>query len=44
MAVIVGPTPTYETYIQGFYATAGLLLIAIFLSFAMKAPKTSEPA
>ena len=44
MAVIVGPTPTYETYIQGFYATAGLLLIAIVLSVAMKAPKASEPA
>ena len=43
MAVIVGPTPTYNTYVQGFYATAGLLLIAIFLTFTMKAPKTSEP-
>ncbi|TET64788.1 MFS transporter [Candidatus Bathyarchaeota archaeon] len=44
MAIIVGSTPTYETYVQGFYATAGLLLIAIFLSLIMKTPKASEPA
>lgn len=42
MAAIVGPIPTYETYVWGFYATAGLLLIAHLLTFMIRAPKMAE--
>jgi len=42
MAVIIGSKPTYATYVQGFYATAALLLIALFLSLIMKPPKTQR--
>jgi len=42
MAVIVGSTPAYVTYVQGFYATAALLLIALFLSLILKPPKTQR--
>ena len=44
MAVIVGSAATYETYVLGFYVTAVLIIIAIFLSLIMKAPKTPKPA
>ena len=39
MAAIVGSEPTYATYVLGFYSTAGLVLIAVLLSFMMKTPK-----
>jgi OFA family oxalate/formate antiporter-like MFS transporter len=42
MAFILGSKPAYETYVQGFYATAGLLVLAIILSFVMKTPKPPE--
>lgn len=42
MAYIVGPTPTYGTYLQGFYVTAALLVVAIALSFVMKTPKAPK--
>jgi len=42
MATLVGSNPTYETYVQGFYATAGLLVIAIFLTLIMKAGALPE--
>jgi MFS family permease len=41
MATIVGSEPTYATYILGFYSTAGLVLIAVLLSFVIKTPNSS---
>jgi len=43
MAAIVGARPTYATYVQGFYATAGLIVVAILLSLIMKPPKAGRP-
>jgi MFS family permease len=39
MATILGPKPTYESYVQGFYATAVLIVIGLILAILMKAPK-----
>jgi len=40
MAAVLGSKPIYGSYVQGFYATAGLLLIAVVLALIMKPPKT----
>ena len=39
MAFIVGSAPTAETYVQGFYATAALIVAAVLLALIMKNPK-----
>jgi MFS family permease len=39
MAAVVGSTPTYATYVHGFYVTAVLIVMAILLSLLMKTPK-----
>lgn len=41
MAAILGPTPTYQLYVRGFYTTAVLIIVAIGLVLAMKPPKPS---
>ena len=42
MATILGSKPTYASYVQGFYATAGLVVIAIVLAFIMKPPRVEN--
>ena len=42
MAFILGSTPTYATYTQGFYVTAGILAVAVVLTLVMKVPKMSD--
>jgi len=44
MAAILGPKPTPATYIQGFYATAVLIVIAIILSLMIRPPLSPEAA
>lgn len=39
MSFIVGSNPTYAGYLQGFYATAALVFIALILTISMKPPK-----
>jgi len=40
MAAILGSKPSYASYVQGFYATAFLVVIAMVLALIMKPPKT----
>ena len=42
MSAILGSNPTYPSYVQGFYATAVLVVIAIVLAFMMKPPRIEE--
>jgi high-affinity Fe2+/Pb2+ permease len=42
MATILGQKPTPATYVQGFYATAVLIVIAIVLSLIMKPPQPPQ--
>ena len=42
MATILGQKPTPATYVQGFYATAVLIVIAIALSLIMKPPQPPQ--
>lgn len=42
MAAILRPKPTYGSYVVGFYATAGLVVIAITLALIMKPPKVND--
>lgn len=42
MAFIVGSNPTYTSYVQGFYATAALVFIALILTVLMKPPKLRD--
>jgi hypothetical protein len=42
MATILGPKPTPATHIQGFYATAVLIVIAIVLSLMIGRPSHPE--
>jgi len=42
MAAILGANPTYPSYVQGFYATAVLVVIAIVLALIMKPPRIEE--
>jgi len=44
MAFILGAMPTYATYVQGFYVTAGLLLVAVVLALLMKNPRPPKTA
>jgi len=39
MANLLGSKPIYGSYVQGFYATAGLILIAVVLALMMRPPK-----
>ena len=42
MAAILGPKPTPATYVEGFYATAIFIVIAIALSLMIKPPRPPE--
>jgi len=42
MAAILGSKPTYGSYVQGFYATAGLVVIAIVLALIMRPPRIED--
>jgi len=42
MAAILGSNPTYPSYVQGFYATAILVVIAVVLALIMKPPRIEE--
>ena len=42
MATILGLKPTPATYIQGFYAAAVLIVIAIVLSLMIRPPSHPE--
>jgi MFS family permease len=42
MAAILGPKPTAATYVQGFYVTAALIVIAIVLSLMIRPPQPPE--
>ncbi len=44
MAAILGPKPAPATYVQGFYATAVLIVIAIVLSLMIRPPSSPEAA
>jgi sugar phosphate permease len=42
MAAIVGSNPTPETYVQGFYATAALIVAAIALTLTIRRPRAKD--
>lgn len=42
MSAVLGSKPTYGSYVQGFYATAGLIIIAIVLALILKPPRTED--
>jgi OFA family oxalate/formate antiporter-like MFS transporter len=42
MASILGPKPTGATYVEGFYVTAVLIVIAIVLSLMIRPPQPPE--
>ncbi|MEM2961097.1 MAG: OFA family MFS transporter [Candidatus Bathyarchaeia archaeon] len=38
MASVLGPKPTYQNYVTGFYVTAGFIIVGLILAFIMRPP------
>jgi OFA family oxalate/formate antiporter-like MFS transporter len=40
MASVIGKNPNYESYVTGFYVTAGFIVTGLILALILRPPKT----